>query len=312
MTAENKPLVYISILNWNNYADTLKCIDSVVKQNYADYKLFVVDNASSNDSVKRIRESYPQLEIIVAYSNLGYAAGHQLIAEKAIKENAEVLWILNNDVEVKEGTCDALVKAFRQNPAALQGSVVLEEDPNGSTSINFIGDIQPEKLQETYSNVRIEDLEQLPPAEITYCHGCSFLIPIEVIKKFGFIDTSYFLYFEEYDYALHLKKLGIPSMICPSSIVVHKDSGSMKGSAKLGYVRTYYRTRNLYIWQRRHLGYSYKIQWAMLWNKGKLLSDLLSLLISPKNEKYYTNLATFHALIGVTGKTVAPEKMLIS
>jgi len=63
-----------------------------------------VDNDSENGSVSMIHERFPQLRIIRSPRNVGYAAGHRIVADIALKEDAALLWILNNDVTVRTDT----------------------------------------------------------------------------------------------------------------------------------------------------------------------------------------------------------------
>ena len=70
------PLVYIIILNWNGRDLTLDCLKSLTKVQYDNYKILVVDNGSSDDSVKTIRNKFPNVEILQLESNIGYAAGN--------------------------------------------------------------------------------------------------------------------------------------------------------------------------------------------------------------------------------------------
>ena len=72
----NFSLIYIVILNWNGRDDTLECLDSVSKIDYPNYEVVVVDNGSTDDSVRSIKEKFPKIKVIENESNLGFAAGN--------------------------------------------------------------------------------------------------------------------------------------------------------------------------------------------------------------------------------------------
>src|SRR5215207_4955036 len=70
------PRVCISVLNWNGAERTLICLDALTHLDYPEPRIIVVDNASTDGSVSRIAAAYPNLEIVRADSNGGYAAGN--------------------------------------------------------------------------------------------------------------------------------------------------------------------------------------------------------------------------------------------
>ena len=69
------PMVTIIILNWNNASDTLACLNSVTKLDYDNFQVIVVDNDSTDDSVVTITTAYPDITMLEAGQNLGYAGG---------------------------------------------------------------------------------------------------------------------------------------------------------------------------------------------------------------------------------------------
>ena len=98
-----KSEVTVVILNWNNPGDTIACLRSVTALNYPAVLTLVVDNGSMDDSVVRICASFPEIEIIEAGANLGYAGGNNTGIRHALKDAAEFVCILNNDVTVEPG-----------------------------------------------------------------------------------------------------------------------------------------------------------------------------------------------------------------
>lgn len=69
--------VAVVVLNWNGWRDMIACIHSLKKIDYPDYRIFVVDNASSDDSVARIEASFPELDVLQSGANLGFGGGLQ-------------------------------------------------------------------------------------------------------------------------------------------------------------------------------------------------------------------------------------------
>ena len=71
----SEPRVYIIVLNWNNYEDTKKCVESVEQATYPDIKIVIVDNASTDGSGERLRKEFPQHQFVLNEGNLGFSKG---------------------------------------------------------------------------------------------------------------------------------------------------------------------------------------------------------------------------------------------
>src|SRR6266487_3599586 len=93
----DEPLVYIVLLNWNGWKDTVECMRSLERMAYKNWRAVVVDNGSTDDSVERLREASPELTIIETHKNLGFAAGNNVGIRLALKKAADYVFVLNND-----------------------------------------------------------------------------------------------------------------------------------------------------------------------------------------------------------------------
>ena len=76
------PKVLISVLNWNNFISTSRTINSIKQLSYVDYELIIIDNNSTDHSINKIHEYYPEFKVLKNTSNLGYAGGHKKRAPK--------------------------------------------------------------------------------------------------------------------------------------------------------------------------------------------------------------------------------------
>ncbi len=123
------PLVHISILNWNNAPDTLACLDSVFALDYPNFRVLVVDNGSTDDSVEAIRGRYPALEILQTGANLGYAGGNNAGIRQILAAGAEYVCLLNNDTMVAPDFLSALVGAMDDPEVGIAGPLVYYADP---------------------------------------------------------------------------------------------------------------------------------------------------------------------------------------
>lgn len=320
----HEPRVLISILNWNNYADTIACIGSLACLDYSNYGVVVVDNHSGNDSVSRISAAFPQIAVIALDANCGYAGAHKVAADQALRQGADCLWILNNDVQVRENSLAALVSACNRYGPGVYGSITLKSA--GTSTIGFGGGFEfpahGEAQSLVYNRYQAMELDEYQARagerKVWDVNGCSMLISLSVIKAHGFIDESFFLYGEETDYCLKLNRKGVPVVIVPASVVVHGVGKSFTNS-RLGLVRMYYTTRNNFLLFRRHPWlFGRKIQKMYSRKSIKHLAFFffqywfrMGLAERISNAaSYYENLGKLHALLGIRGKYLKPEKYL--
>jgi len=91
------PGVTIILVNWNGKEDTIECLESLRRIDYPNFKVLLVDNASSDGSVEELRQRYPDVELIVSDRNLGFAGGNNLGITRALESGADYLLLLNND-----------------------------------------------------------------------------------------------------------------------------------------------------------------------------------------------------------------------
>lgn len=303
------PLVYIAILNWNGYANTIACLESLSHLDYPNYHIVVVDNASTDDSVDRIRRALPDVDILCADSNLGYAGGNRLALDHALQSNAELFWILNNDAIVKPDTLARLIDAYRQCGVALYGSVPVVEADGWRVALHTQAiDAPPITLNSLYD----ERFAGKRPLRVDKLSGASLLIPTALIAQHGFIDLTFFMYSEEADYSLRLARQGIDTILVPASIVLHHHRGAHKHNAQLKPVITYYQVRNRLILIRRYksiLAFAFSVIKHLLIALGGVV------LVFTRGRgalqlAYHVWLGTRDALLNRMGKTLAPEDYL--
>ena len=186
--------VYVSILNWNSYEETIRCVKMVQLQPYQNIKIIIVDNASSDNSVEQIRAEFPDLTLIVAEENRGYAAGHHLAVEIALSEKADLIWLLNTDIEFfDDRTLEALVEAYFEHDEAIYGSVILKTATPPTVGILYYTEDKSDNAITIFNEGDTYTPQQYAgrSVEVAEVYGSSFMIPLEVIQKHGFMDTGF-------------------------------------------------------------------------------------------------------------------------
>ena len=245
MNERLNPNVYISVLNWNSYEQTISCLRLLEKLDYDNYKIIIVDNASQDGSPEHIREAFPHLHLVIANENLGYAAGHRHTIDLALAEGAELIWLVNTDIDFKPDVLSTLVDAYLEHGDAIYGSVLLQADDPTRIGMHLLKPFgrrvpDPEAFAIKWGDKFSETFYGYPVLRTASVSGCSMLIPTGVVSCHGFMDDRFFLYAEERDYCYRLAKCAVPSIIVSKSEVHHLNQSSTHGNGVPAFVTDYY------------------------------------------------------------------------
>lgn len=267
----NSPRVAIIILNWNNWTDTLQCLESLQQITYPHYQVIVVDNGSQDDSLPRIREQAPEdLILLENLENLGFSGGNNVALEFAREElEADYFLLLNNDTLVHPHFLDFLVDYAEQDESigVVGPTVYYHQEPH---KIAFLGGyINPCTGKITHHHLDEEDHGLLAPQELDFISGCSMLLKREAVERVGLLDPEYFLYSEDVDWCLRAKKAGYRVCLVPEARIWHKVSESVEA-----LIPIYYGTRNQFLLARKHCPTRKRYQFYLRFTLARLLASL--------------------------------------
>ncbi len=301
-----RPLVVVSVLNWNTPALTLRCLRALAACDYPALRIVVVDNASSDDSIAQIREAWPAITLLRATENLGFAEGHALALAQARAWNAAALWLLNSDAEPEASALRRLVDAWHANGDAIYGAAPLRTSADGREQLNFPDKyLDPDGRPRPFRRDRrvlVDDAwTSAPPRRVGAAAGSCLLLPLRLIDTHGWLDPSWFLYCEEIDYCYRLRTQGVACWLVPQARVWHTGGGSATARGVADAIG-YYHARNEIVLARRHSG---RVIAALIALK-KLLRALALTAVHPRRAGYVLR-GLIDALRGVRGKVVAPE-----
>lgn len=286
MTEEK--IISIITINYNGLKDTCELMETLPLDD-TSIEVIVVDNASQQDEASVIEQRYPQVKVIRSSENLGFAGGNNLGIEASC---GKYLYFINNDTLLSlQGNAVANPKHGMQ-PELRYLVERLESDPQigmvcpkirftwGDNLIQFAGytPLSRVTLRNNAIGYNESDYGQYDTAHPTpYGHGAAMMVRREAIDKAGMMPTCFFLYYEELDWSMMIRRAGYTIWYEPASTIYHKESQTTGQASPL---RTYYITRNrLFFVQRnsplpwRFLSYLYLIFVAGL---KAILKDLLT------------------------------------
>jgi GT2 family glycosyltransferase len=238
------PLVFLVVLNWNGFEDTVECLESCRAISYPRLRLLVVDNGSVDGSEEKLRERFPDVELVQTGRNLGFAGGNNVGIRRALEQNAEYVLLLNNDTVVDEGFVAALVRTAQSDAAIgmLCPKIYRFDPPDvlwyaGGYIIEWLG-------WGKHRGDGVRDVGQFDTVEeINRPTGCALMVSSALCDRVGLLGEEYFLYCEDLDWGLRARKSGFKVVYDPGSRVWHKVSRSTTGSRSS--VVLYYYVRNL-------------------------------------------------------------------
>lgn len=236
-TKKTRPLVTVIVVNWNSGTMLKTCIEHLLKQSFKPEKIFVVDNASTDNSISEIK-SFSSVEILYSTENTGFAKGNNLALKRT---STPFVALLNPDAFPEQDWLEQLVVSAEKHPTAASiGSMQLKNN----TELDGIGDCYHISGMMWRSRYR-KQLRPIDKQEKEIFSPCAAaaLYRMDALKKVGFFEESFFCYCEDIDLGFRLRLAGYSSWYQPLARVKHLGSATTGGEHSNFSV--YYGHRNL-------------------------------------------------------------------
>ncbi|MFS0489343.1 glycosyltransferase family 2 protein [Leadbetterella byssophila] len=275
----------IIILNYKNYKETIKCISSILKSTSNNFTIFVIDNASNNNSLEEIetffgdsvivryheslsRDDLSQIVLIQASENKGYAAGNNIGLRIAYNFGFNYLLVLNNDTIFVDNCLNQLIGTINSDNSILcVGPLLLK--PDGSYDYNcakrrprlidffilsYFGRwLKTKKWENRYYYIKTKDKIQTV-LDVDIISGSCMLFRSELFKKIDFFDEGTFLYYEEAIIHEKARKANFRILINTFAEVIHLGAQSTKQLGKSDFtLKCEYRSSIYYLTKYRGL-----------------------------------------------------------
>jgi len=187
--------IAVLVLCFNDRQWLERCLTSVSSTRDGDYVVYLVDNASADDSVAYVRAAFPQVRIICNSTNLGFAAGNNAAIKVALADGAEFVVLLNTDTWVEPDWLAELRGVFAADPAIGVVTAMIKNYANDRFDHNFMQILQatPKFVQDAW------DGAIAPWYETWTGSGAALMTRRSFYEKVGVIDPAFFMYYEEID-----------------------------------------------------------------------------------------------------------------
>ena len=244
--SEKWPLFSVVIVNYNGQEHLQRCISSILRSDYPNFEIILVDDGSTDDSVKLVNEIFgveSRLKLILSRVNSGPAKGRNVGSRQA---KGEYLAFVDNDTEVDKFW---LKEAFRlmnsrSEVGAIQCKLRLMDERD---KYDYAGDYLSQ-FGFLVQRVRLGEIDkgQLDEVvEIFAAKSAGMIVRKDIFNAIGGFDEDYFIYMEETDLCWRIWLNGHSIVFLPTSIVYHKFGTTRKiKSPRSKFLSNYHGTKN--------------------------------------------------------------------
>ncbi len=251
-----KPRVGVIIVTYNSAKTIVGCLKSVSKLQYPDLEIIVIDNTSTDDTVKIISQQFKQISCIQNNNNIGFAQANNQGIEILQQKKCDYVLLLNPDTEVKETLIIELLIPFSHSEhVGVSGCAISYKKQQkiwyagGSFNRLFC------YTRHTKMNQSLSTLDTMIH-DTDFITGCCMLIRTTIFEKIGLLDTKFQFYFEDAEFCLRARHAGFSSVVIEKTLVYHDVSSSAgeAGSNSLSPFKAYYFGRNPFLLLKKNAG----------------------------------------------------------
>jgi GT2 family glycosyltransferase len=224
----------VVVLNWNGWEDTAQLLPTLARARVPagwTARVLVVDNGSTDDSPRKLRETFPDVDVLALPENLRFAGGNNRGLARALDDGADAVMLLNNDTAADPGLYEKLLQALDEDPGAGAASPLIYHAPPSDRIWYGGGRCVPALGLTAHRAIRSRDVGQFAVVEETgYLTGCCLLARREAWERVGPLDEAYFIYAEDADWSLRARRAGYRLLFVPTARLWHRVSASSGGA----------------------------------------------------------------------------------
>ncbi len=280
-------MISILVVNHNGRDHLRHCLEGLAGQEDSYGEIVVADNASTDGSPAMVRADFPRCRLLALEENVGFGAANNRAAAAA---RGELLLLLNSDAWLEDGALPRLAAALDSEPRLALAAPELRY-PDGRRQFAWAPEtgVLGEALQMLRN--RFEDrrwAHRVPPRWLRLLLGpgwfsaACILLRRDAFEQVGGFDEKLFLYFEDVDLSVRLRRAGWRLGSVPEAVAVHVKGGSRpsdRGEIEYRRAQLYYYRKHRPRWENRYLRSRMRRKFSR-WPEPALRRELLDLLRS--------------------------------
>ncbi len=242
----------VIVLNWNDAAETIACIDSV-RENLGVplERIVVVDNGSTDDSLTLVQVAFPGIPSLEMNENLGFAGACSMALSRELMRGTSYVLLLNNDTRAYRDFLSPILRYLEADPqVGVCGPIITDSHTRLVQSAGV-------RLTPHLLDSRILDGGSLPanlekansPQRVDSLSGSALVLRVSALREIGLFDSRFFFYEEETDLCLRARGHGYDVVLFPVAGLHH--AGSVTAGRLAGF-QEYHRTRSRLLLIRKH------------------------------------------------------------
>jgi GT2 family glycosyltransferase len=241
-------VVAVVVSNWNGKEVTEDCLRSLLASDYPDLRVVVVDNGSADGSADYLSLRFPDVVMLRNPVNLGFAGGSNQGIRYALENNADYILLLNNDTVVDRRCVSHLVHTAEGSRlyGALSPKIYYFDPPDrlwyaGGAFSLWRG------VTELWGRKAVDRGQYDALREVTYVSGCALLARASVLRTVGLLDETFFMYAEDADLSLRIRKAGYRLAYVPMAKLWHKEGFDTRQNSGQAYRYRLYIRNSLWV-----------------------------------------------------------------
>jgi GT2 family glycosyltransferase len=241
-------MVSIIILSYNTKQLLVHCLGSIEKHlKGLEYEVIVVDNASSDGSVREIREHYKKVHVIENNDNVGFAKG---VNQAVTRAKGDYILLVNSDIEFSDNSLiDMVSYAKREADVAVVGGYLKNADNSTSKSFGKFYTLKG-VAEMLFAEGEVQPAHSEPKI-VDWVSGGYMLIKKSIFEKLHGFDEHFFMYLEDMELCYRVNKLGKKVVYYPKSVVTHIGQGSSNRTFAIVHIY-----KGLLYFYKKHKSYS--------------------------------------------------------
>ena len=249
------PSVTMVIPTWNGWHYLEECLGTIAAQRYdGTLTTLVVDNGSADGTADKLRREWPDVRLIRFEENRGFAGACNAGMQAALDAGADYVMLVNNDTLLHPDMTRELVRAAQAEPrAGLLNPIIGYADrpdvvwAHGNVMSLYTGEGDGADVGRPLAEVASEGVKRVEAAT-----GCIVMAPARVARELGLLAEDLFMYYEDMDWSLRVRKAGYEILAVPTAVAWHKISSAARRTADYSAFLYYYNIRNRLAVMQRH------------------------------------------------------------